>query len=127
MNRTSKINHQMQRIDDVLISPPTLITEPKKLGTYDYNGSLKTFWETDREMLIGLFFALVLVAPLDLALAARVSEAPQIERSQNGIKYTLEAQVDRVGYLPGWGELETFDMFSGLVRVQHCIMYNPRG
>jgi hypothetical protein len=77
-------------------------------------------------MLIGLFFALVLVAPLDLALAARVSEAPQIERSQNGIKYTLEAQVDRVGYLPGWGELDTFDMFSGLVRVQHCIMYNPR-
>lgn len=33
----------------------------------------------------------------------------------SSISYTPEAEADRITFLPGWGELETFNMFSGCV------------
>ena len=48
--------------------------------------------------------------------AARVSEGRSGSEHRvraAGVEYTQAAEMDRVRYLPGWGFLETFSMFSG--------------
>ena len=58
-------------------------------------------------------FATVALAAISSSVSgARIKGAQKIKIKQD-IKYTTQAEMDRVSNLPGWGALETFNMFSG--------------
>ena len=54
----------------------------------------------------------ICIALLPCALGARLG-IPGEGKIRTDIEYTSDAWADRVDYLPGWGPLDTFNMFAG--------------
>ncbi len=72
--------------------------------------------ERQRQMkLSSLLLPLVLI--VCCASAARIRDGASIwdrdSHREQTIRYTPEAEKDRVSSMPGWGPLQSFNMFSG--------------
>ena len=66
----------------------------------------------DEMGLISMIVLFICIALSPCALGARLGN-PGEGKIKADIEYTSDAWADRVDYLPGWGPLDTFNMFAG--------------